>query len=255
MSFNIRYNNINDGENSWQERKEELKDLVLDYNPDFIGIQEGLYDQVSYIDSCLINYSYIGVGRDDGKKAGEYSPVFYDTSMYQMTYNKTIWLSKTPEKVSVGWDASMERICSYGVFSDKQTGKNLYVFNTHFDHLGKKARKKSASTIISVIENMGISDSSIILMGDLNSTPNEPPIKKLSKYFNDPVDDDVVLVGPQGTFNGFDPDFKQDKRIDYIFFKNLFPISYSHIDQKRENNLFISDHFPVLAKFNINSLY
>lgn len=251
MSFNIRYDNVYDAENNWHNRKAEVAELIQEYGPDFLGIQEALYNQVQYLDSNLMVYKYIGVGRDDGEKAGEFSPVFYDTSKFLLTSQNTFWLSKTPDEVSVGWDASMERICTYGIFKEKNSGKYIYVFNTHFDHIGKKARKKSATLILSKIEEMNIGDSAIILMGDFNSLPVASTIKKINKVLSDPLlNTSITSSGSEGTFNGFDIGIIQNKRIDYIFHKNLEPLNYKHIDKKRENGLFISDHFPVFATFN-----
>ncbi len=250
MSFNIRYDNPNDNENSWDNRKNEVVGLIDYYQPDIIGIQEGLLDQVEYILQNTSNYSYIGVGRDDGIDRGEFSAIYYDTTEYEVISQKTFWLSDTPEKVSVGWDASMERICTYGRFSDKATGKNMYVFNAHFDHMGKQSRNKSVKLILSKIKQLKIADSAVIVMGDLNCGPNSIPIKVLSKELNDPlniIEEKSVLDIP-GTFNSFDPNIIPQKRIDYIFTKNLDIVMYTHINDKRKNGLCISDHLPVIIE-------
>lgn len=249
MSFNIRYDNPNDNENSWENRKEEVTECINYYHPNILGIQEGLYNQVEYILNNTSNYSYIGVGRDDGIKKGEFSAVYYDTTILELISQYTFWLSNTPDQVSVGWDASMERICTYGHFSDKNTGHDFHIFNTHFDHMGAKARKKSAKLIMSKIKEMGIVNSAVMVMGDLNSEPNSKPVKVLMKKLDDPI---MVLKnnysGPIGTFNSFDPETIPKKRIDYIFTSNLHILSFSHIDDKRKNNLCISDHLPVIIE-------
>ena len=110
MTYNIRYNNPNDNENWWENRKEEVVHMIKYYHPDIFGIQEGLNDQVNYLNNSLPNYSYTGVGRDDGKEKGEYTAIFYNSDKFELINSKTYWLSNTPNKVSVGWDASMERI-------------------------------------------------------------------------------------------------------------------------------------------------
>ena len=148
MTYNIRYATERDGVNAWSNRKAFLSDQIKFYSPDVFGIQEGLLRQVSYLDSALTQYQYIGVGRDDGKEKGEFSAIFYDTEKLKVIENSTFWLSETPEKISIGWDAAMERICTYALFENLVSGQKFYVFNTHFDHIGKVAREKSADLIL-----------------------------------------------------------------------------------------------------------
>ncbi|WP_148870315.1 endonuclease/exonuclease/phosphatase family protein [Tenacibaculum adriaticum] len=249
MSFNLRYDNPNDNENSWQERELDVVSFLKYYHPDILGIQEGLHNQVEFILQNSANYNYIGVGRDDGKQKGEYSAIYFDTTKLELISNKTFWLSETPNKISVGWDASMERICTYGVFKHKKTKKVIHVFNTHFDHIGIEARKNSAQLIIDKIIELKIETSKLIVMGDLNSEPESEAIKILEKGLTTTTTS--KFYGPTGTFNGFEIDKTLDKRIDYIFTKNLAIINYRHIDDRRQNNLWISDHLPILAKVDI----
>ena len=148
MSYNIRYDNEWDKVNSWEIRKDEVIKLIYEYDPGIIGIQEGLLNQVRYINNAFNNYDYFGVGRDDGKDRGEFCSIFYDKTRYDLQKSSTFWLSETPGKISVGWDAALERICTYGLFLDKKKGQNFWVFNTHFDHIGSIAREKSAELIL-----------------------------------------------------------------------------------------------------------
>lgn len=247
MTFNIRYDNPDDHENAWGNRKEALVDLVHYYHPDFLGIQEGLDHQVNFIQEQLSDYKHIGVGRDDGAKKGEYSALFYDTSRFELLHQETFWLSDTPSKVSVGWDASMERICTYGKFKNKRTDELIYIFNAHFDHIGELARKNSAQLLLTKIKNLGLDKAKIVVMGDLNSLPDSEPIAILKKELDYGFEKTSrKFYGPQGTFNDFDPVKIANNRLDYIFTKNLKVFSYRHIDDKRPNNLCVSDHFPVL---------
>ena len=130
ISYNIRYNNSNDGINIWENRRSTIKNFIVDENPDFAGLQEVTYSQLIFLTESLKDYDYVGVGRDDGKTKGEFSPIFYNNNKYKVLSNDTFWLSSTPEKVSVGWDASMERICTYGLFENLDTKERLWVFNT-----------------------------------------------------------------------------------------------------------------------------
>ena len=249
MSFNIRYDNPNDKENWWEHRKSALTTMLLYYTPDILGVQEALHTQVQYLDSSLVDYKYIGVGRDDGKQKGEYTAIYYNTKKYKLLHSKTYWLSETPNTISVGWDASMERIVTVGEFQDKSNGTRLYVFNAHFDHIGKLARKKSAALLLKLIEEMGIQNQKIILMGDLNCLPKDAPIQTLETALADTYKiSKAKPYGPVGTFNGFDLQSKLTKRIDYIFVKNVQVMQYLTIDDRRNNKLYLSDHFPVFVR-------
>ena len=249
ISYNIRYDNKWDVENNWSLRKNRICQLLNDYNPSIFGIQEGLLNQVGFIDSVLIKYDYVGVGRDDGKMKGEFCAIYFDTTRYKIHHNSTFWLSETPDIVSVGWDAALERICTYGLFEDKNSGDEFWVFNTHFDHLGVIARKKSSSLILKKIKEINTQSLPVILMGDFNSIPDSEPIKILKNDLIDALQISLDnLKGPQGTFNDFNEKLPIDNRIDYIFTKNVKVLSYRHIDDRLNNNRHISDHLPVMIE-------
>ncbi|HET8737791.1 MAG TPA: endonuclease/exonuclease/phosphatase family protein [Pricia sp.] len=248
MTFNIKYDNVNDTVNNWNDRREKLVELIEHYGPSFIGTQEGLHHQVAYIDSSLTGFSYIGVGRDDGQEKGEFSPIHYDSTQYKVLKKGTFWLSKTPDIPSVGWDAALERICTYGLFENRDSGDKLWIFNTHFDHKGDIAREKSAQLIVHTIQELNTENQPVVLMGDFNLTPDTKGIQNIKKYMKDGLEiSKAPFYGPTGTFNGFDPNRKLDRRIDYIFVKGLEVKNYLHIDDRMENNKHISDHLPVLA--------
>ena len=249
VSYNIRYDNNWDIENSWEIRRSNIIQMLIKYSPSIIGIQEGLLNQVQYIDSSLINYDYVGVGRDDGKNKGEFCAIYFDTTRYVLLKNSTFWLSETPDTISVGWDAALERICTYGLFKDRITKKEFWVFNTHFDHMGSIAREKSSGLILKRIKKINRQSLPVILMGDFNSIPNSPPVKEIITELSDALQlSTEKLHGPRGTFNGFNEDLPIEKRIDYIFTKKLTVLSYRHINDRLENNRHISDHLPVMIK-------
>ena len=249
ISYNIRYDNDWDIENSWKIRRNKVSQILVQYSPSIIGIQEGLLNQVQYIDSSLIDYDYVGVGRDDGKKKGEFCAIYFDTTRYVLLKNSTFWLSETPDTISVGWDAALERICTYGLFKDRITKKEFWVFNTHLDHIGVVAREKSSELILKRINKINHQSLPVILMGDFNSIPNSPPVKELITELSDALQISLQkLHGPRGTFNGFNEDLSIEKRIDYIFTKNLKVLSYTHVNDRLENNRHISDHLPVMIK-------
>ena len=249
ISYNIRYDNDWDIENSWEIRRNKIGQILVQYSASIIGIQEGLLNQVQYIDSSLIDYEYVGVGRDDGKKKGEFCAIYFDTTRYVLLKNSTFWLSETPDTISVGWDAALERICTYGLFKDRITKKEFWVFNTHFDHMGVVAREKSSELILKRMNKINRQSLPVILMGDFNSTPNSPPIKEIKTELSDALQISLEkLHGPRGTFNGFNEDLPIEKRIDYIFTNDLKVLSYTHINDRLNNNRHISDHLPVMIK-------
>ena len=249
VSYNIRYDNNWDIENSWEIRRSNIIQMLIKYSPSILGIQEGLLTQVQYIDSSLINYDYLGVGRDDGKNKGEFCAIYFDTTRYVLLKNSTFWLSETPDTISVGWDAALERICTYGLFKDRITKKEFWVFNTHFDHMGSIAREKSSRLILKRIKKINRQSLPVILMGDFNSIPNSPPVKEIITELSDALQiSKEKLHGPRGTFNGFNEDLPIEKRIDYIFTKKLKVLSYRHINDRLDNNRHISDHLPVMIK-------
>ncbi|WP_420321629.1 endonuclease/exonuclease/phosphatase family protein [Flagellimonas sp.] len=247
MTYNIRYNNPNDKENWWENRKQDVTTLIKHYKPDILGIQEGLHEQVAYLDEVLTNYTYAGVGRDDGKQKGEYAAIFYNKKNLELLETKTYWLSETPNKVSVGWDASMERIVTYAKFKDKNAEKIIHVFNCHYDHIGKLARKNSSELILDLIDKMEIQNEPIAVIGDLNSHPDEAPVQILKTELQDAFEHSKTpAYGPVGTFNGFNPTEDLTQRIDYIFTKNIQVRSFRTIDDRRKNGLYPSDHLPIL---------
>lgn len=249
ISLNIRYDTQNDAVNKWDNRKSELGDLITYYNPDIIGLQEGLNHQLTYLKVKLPTYEMIGVGREDGINKGEFTAIFYDTLKYRLLEQNTFWLSDTENKASVGWDAALPRICTYGLFINKKTKEKLYVFNTHFDHIGNQSRIMSAKLILQKITEINITNYAVVLMGDFNSEPTDEPIKILSAKLSDGDSSSKTnIYGPIGTFNGFEKDKLVNKRIDYIFIKHLDVINYRHIDDKMKNNNYISDHYPVLVE-------
>src|SRR5690606_19532304 len=158
MSYNIKYANENDGQNSWSLRKEFLTNQIKFYQPDILGLQEAVQLQIEHFSENLPEYAYTGVGRDDGKTKGEFSAIFYNKETYDILEDGTFWLSPTPNEASVGWDAALNRICTYALFKSKSTGEAFWVFNTHFDHVGEQARRESVHLILEKISEFNKDD-------------------------------------------------------------------------------------------------
>jgi endonuclease/exonuclease/phosphatase family metal-dependent hydrolase len=250
ITFNIRYNTSGDGINAWPNRVEMVTELLKFHEADIFGLQESLIGQIEDIQNNLPEYEWFGVGRDDGEKAGEFSPLFFNKTKFILIKNGTFWLSETPEKPSKGWDAALNRIVTWGRFKSKVTGKQFLVFNTHFDHIGVKARKNSAMLIHKKIEEM-TSDNNlpVILTGDFNLTPDQEPILLLKKYLSDSREvTEQPPYGPFGTFNSFDWNATMVSRIDYIFVQGSIEVlKYAVLTDSKEMR-WPSDHLPVFAK-------
>ena len=210
------------------------------------GVQEATLTQMKDLEAGLPYYNYVGVGRDDGKTKGEYSAIFFKKDKLRLIDESTFWLSDTPEKISVGWDAALPRICTYALFEHQESKRQYWHFNTHFDHMGEKARAESAKLIASKTESLVDGEESVILSGDFNAEPHQEPILVLKNNFQDPVEV-VDLKGPVGTFNGFDLNANLDRRIDYIFYQ---PSTGLKLKESRViEEPIASDHRPVLAVF------
>lgn len=253
MTYNIRYDTPRDGENQWAKRKAFLVNQVKFYHPDVLGIQEGLNHQVAYLDSSLESYRYVGVGRDDGAEKGEYTAIFYDTREVELLEQNTFWLSETPGKVSVGWDAALERICTYALFRTRKPKRKFWVFNTHFDHIGEEARSQSVRLIVKKIKEINTKHYPVVLMGDLNLTPDRETIQFLTENMKDTRNSSTeVSFGPDATFNNFKFKNKPERRIDYIFtsITGIKTKRYAVLTDSKELK-YPSDHFAVFAELEL----
>jgi endonuclease/exonuclease/phosphatase family metal-dependent hydrolase len=255
MSFNIRLDVASDGENRWDARKEKVASLMNYYEADFIGAQEVQHHQLQFLKTQLINYSSIGVGRDDGKEAGEYSCIFFNKEKFTLLQQSTFWLSQTPDSVSMGWDAVCNRVCTYGLFQSKKTKKMFWVFNTHFDHIGKTARLESAKLIIEKIQQLNTKNYPVIFSGDLNCKPEESSYQYINSVLKNTRDiSRQPAYGPADTWNAFAFDKKPDGRIDHIFIsthKKLSVKKFATITDSYEKK-YPSDHFPILATLELD---
>ena len=248
ISYNIRYNNPEDGRNIWENRRGTVAALLNEQNMDFVGLQEVVYPQLKDLVQALETYDYIGVGREDGKTKGEYAPIFYKKDKYKLLKSNTFWLSETPDSISKGWDASLERICTYGLFQNQMTQEKIWVFNTHFDHKGIEARIKSVDLIIERIKMLNSDNLPVVITGDFNLTPEAAPIKKMQSHYLD-VQKNLPENDPYyATANNFNTEKKGGNRIDYVFVKGLKVHSAKHLYQKTPIGGWASDHHPVFVK-------
>jgi endonuclease/exonuclease/phosphatase family metal-dependent hydrolase len=257
MSWNIRLDTPHDGKFAWDFRKEKFVAFLKEQKADLAGFQEVLHNQLTYTADHLTEYSWFGVGRTDGKMAGEYSPVFFKTERFDFLQGGNFWLSEEPETAgSKGWDAAYERIVSWVQLFDKNSGDTLWFFNTHFDHIGEEARKNSALLILSKINEL-TNGQTTILTGDLNVKPDNEAYKMMSNPPSLLFDSRKIAFGSkmyeQDTFTGFDDDPSNDSLIDYIFHtQTLQPHSYE-VFLPNTDGFYLSDHLPVVTVFNLDT--
>jgi endonuclease/exonuclease/phosphatase family metal-dependent hydrolase len=253
ITYNIRLQTASDGPNSWTNRKDFLTGQLVFYAPDVFGVQEALPEQVNDLTTALPLYGMVGTGRD-GFGKGESSNIFYRSNRFTLKDSGTFWLSETPGKISKGWDAALNRVCTYVLLKDKQSKKTFWVFNTHLDHIGEVARTKSLELILHTIDSLNTRKYPVVLMGDFNSEPQTPRITALREKMNDArLISEEPPFGPQGTFNGFKHDQPVTALIDYIFvskFNGLKVMKYAILSDSRDLR-YPSDHLPVYVELSI----
>lgn len=278
-SYNIRYDNKDDASkgNGWLQRAPVIASLIRFHEFDVFGTQEGLYHQLQDLKSALPGYDYVGVGRDDGKQAGEHSAIFYSHAKFDLLDHGDFWLSEDTKSPNKGWDAVLPRICTWAKLRIKESGKELYFFNVHFDHVGTKARSESAKLILKKVKEMAANQTAI-LTGDFNVDQDNDSYKLLneSKTLRDAFEMSPIQYATTGTFNNFNPNTKTDSRIDHIFLTGDFTVTrygvltdtyrsvndteaYQSGNFPKEVSLkdytarLPSDHFPVMISIQLSN--
>lgn len=220
-SYNIRTLNKKDAEHhdAWNERKAMVCGVIRTADFDIFGAQEVRHAQLEDMLEGLDGYAYVGVGRDDGKQGGEYSPVFYKKSRFTLLDSGTFWMSETPDRPSKGWDAKFNRVCSWGYFKDRLTKKKFYFFNLHMDHKGVEARRQSAMLLVKKVKEMCGEKSNFVITGDFNVAQDNDIFKIFTGcgFLNDSYETAAFRFAPTGTFNSFHPDLFTTHRIDHVW--------------------------------------
>ncbi len=226
-TYNLRNNNQGDAKagNGWDARKGVVAQLLRYHEFDIFGTQEGFIDQLQDLKELLPGYDYVGVGRDDGKQGGEHSAVFYNTEKYEALNSGNFWLSETPEKPGLGWDAVCVRICSWAHFRCRETGFEFLFFNLHMDHVGKVARVESAKLVQKKMKEFG-SELPAILTGDFNIDQNHPSFVEIieSGMLKDSYEASEFKYALNGTFNAFRPNNFTESRIDHVLVSPSFEV-------------------------------
>lgn len=261
MTFNIRVGLAPDGPDAWPHRVDQVSALIRQVAPDVLGVQEALRFQLDEMETSLRGYSEIGVGRDDGHEAGEYSAILYRSDRLEMLDHGTFWLSDTPSVPgSMTWGNRYTRICTWARFRDQASGAEFAVFNTHFDHESQPSRERSAVLVASRLRT----DTPVLLLGDLNAGEDNPAITFLvgttSASVEDggttprPLTDTYRVLYPDetdvGTFHGFQGGTSGDK-IDYVLASPEWEVLAAAIIRSNRDGRYPSDHYPVTARLQL----
>ena len=250
MTFNIRYGTANDGDNHWLKRREQLFALLRDQQADVIGLQEALNGQIEEIVQAVPGYAYVGVGRSDGRRAGEYAAILYRTARLHVRRSDTFWFSDTPGVVkSTSWGNQIERICTWAYFEDRE-GPAFYAYNVHLDHLSQPSRERSVALLLARI---GARDprAPVVVTGDFNAGEDNPAAVAMRGSFHDSFR--VLHPGATevGTFNGFKPGQTAGDKIDFVFVEPGVEVLDAAIVRSSLDGRYPSDHFPVTARIRL----
>ena len=257
MSYNIRYDNAGDGENQWNNRKDFAANLIRFYDADIFGAQEVLNNQLNDLAYRLPGYAHVGVGREDGKTKGEYAPIFYKNDRFELLKSGNFWLAEDMNAVGKkGWDAACERVATWAILRDKQSGKEFFFLNTHLDHMGKVARHEGAALVLEQCKQLA-GTLPVIVTGDFNAAPADEPIRVLTnpgdpRHLTHSRDLAAFKYGPEWTFHDFGKiPFAKREWIDYIFVKGNIRVLNHGVLTDTLNQLYPSDHCPVISTIDI----
>lgn len=245
MTYNIRYGDAADGTNSWRYRHPASALMMQDRKPDVIGLQEVLSYQKAYLADYVDGYKIVGVGRDDGKKAGEQMCIMYNKKTVNLVKWGTFWLSETPSEPSLGWDAACRRTATWAIMKHKATGNKFLMVNTHLDHVGEKARINGMALILEKVKELNPDGLPVVLTGDFNSTSDDEALLQVGIKMKNARE--TAFTTDRGeTYNGWG---KSTAVIDHIFYTGFSSCTVFEVVRKPYADFnFISDHYPVQAE-------
>lgn len=253
MSYNIRCGSCDspESQNHWEKRKFFVAHLIKTHNPDVIGLQEAELFQVEDLVEMLDHYSWMGVGREDGRDKGETTAILFRTPRFSLQGQQTLWLSPTPNQPSLGWDSALRRTLSIAKLFDAQSKQPLYVLNAHFDHTGEIARQESAKLLLGEAAKFDVKHP-LIVTGDFNFTATAKSYETLTATFADAEKTSATpATGGSKTLNGFGDDKELDDKIDFVFVRKETPVQSHQIDTTTYNGLYPSDHYPIIVKVDL----
>lgn len=253
MTFNVRLDIPSDSVNNWNYRKDDACRMIAYYSPDLLGMQEVLHNQMEDLKRGLPQYTALGVGRDDGKEAGEYCPIFFRTDRFTLVEYGNFSLSEQPETIGIkGWDASYNRVTTWAILQEKNNGQKFVYFNTHLDNDGKTARKEGVQLILDKIKEIA-PDMPAIITGDFNCTPGEEPLQTLEKGgMENAAKTAAVTYGPSWSFHDFGRlPVEERVLLDYVFVTKSAKIDRYRVIQDKPENSYLSDHCPILVELTV----
>ena len=250
MSFNIRYGTANDGDNHWLKRREQLFDLLREQQADVVGLQEALHGQIEEILQAVPGYDYVGVGRSDGRRAGEYAAILFRSSRLRVRRSDTFWFSDTPGVVkSTSWGNQIERICTWAYVEDRE-GPPFYLYNVHLDHQSQPSREKSVALLLARIAARDPKAPAVVT-GDFNAGEINPAAQAMLAGFRDSFRVLHSDATEAGTFNGFKLGQTGGEKIDFVFVEPGTEVLAAEIVRSSRDGRYPSDHFPVTARIRL----
>lgn len=255
MSFNVRYGTARDGDNSWPLRRELLFDVVRDEDADVLGVQEALAGQLDEILAAVAGYAVIGVGRDDGRRAGEFAALLYKRDRFHVAEAGTFWLSDTPDVVaSTSWGNSITRICTWARLVDRD-GRAFRVYNVHYDHQSQPSRERSSALLLERIAARQPAGEPFIVTGDFNAGEDNPAMTRLTGGASPPLVDSFRVRRPDatdvGTFTAFEIGRTSGDKIDYVLVDPGIEVLDARIVGTNRDGRYPSDHLPVVARLRL----
>ena len=252
ITYNIRMNTPDDGVNAWPLRKEKVISLLNFHKADIFNVQEALPEQMDDLTTLMPEFDHVGVGRDDGKRAGEHMAIFFRKSRFEKLSDGMFWLSETPDKPGFGWDAACNRTCTWIKLKDKITKKSFLILDTHLDHRGMKAREEGVTLILNRIPEINMENLPLIFTGDFNLVKESGPVQAILGVLHDARDKSITPpYGPEGTSGGFAVREKS-RTIDFIFINQKVTVLRHGVLSDSFGMFYPSDHLPVLAEVRLN---
>lgn len=253
-TFNIRLDTEADSMRAWQYRRDTMANYIKAQDLDIIGMQEVVYNQLLDLHERLPEYSYVGVGREDGKTKGEHMNIFFKTDKFELLDSDTFWLSQYPDSVGfIGWDGACPRVATWAKLKDKATDKVFMAVNTHFDHIGVEARKNGALLIMEKIKEV-VGDQPAVLTGDFNVNDQSDAYATLTNSAFKLLDSHKIAeetTGGSYTYHGYNRAVPEEmEKIDFVFVTPTIHVKSSFIPQQVEglDGPFMSDHNPIIVK-------
>lgn len=270
LTYNIRYDNPGDGEDRWEKRRDEVAKLIRDHDPDVVGLQEALRNQLDDLGKALPGYGEIGVGRDDGKTKGEYAAILYRKERFKAVDSGTFWFSDTPEVAgSKSWGNNCVRICTWAILLEKSSGLSFSIYNVHLDHESQASREKSTELLEQRVLGSYAGDKPWIVTGDFNAGEENPATMRMTAPRMQVLHEDkrgcrreglvmadsYRVVHPDekdaGTFNDFGHGHGTKDKIDYIWVQHSAKVENAGIDRRSKDGHFPSDHHAVWARVTV----